>query len=72
MGLSEHGFANTDGHRDGTKYGLARTATRSFHSTRPFGNLLMRGDADGGKSPRATCRVSALLRFKRNRTRDLG
>ena len=21
-----------DGHRDGTKYGLARTATRSFHA----------------------------------------
>ena len=25
-------LANTDGHRDGTKYGLARTATRSFHA----------------------------------------
>ena len=27
-----HKLANTDGHRDGTKYGLARTATRSFHT----------------------------------------
>jgi hypothetical protein len=25
-------LAGTDGHRDGTKYGLARTATRSFHA----------------------------------------
>ena len=25
-------LASTDGHRDGTKYGLARTTTRSFHA----------------------------------------
>ena len=27
-----HKLANTDGHRDGTRYGLARTATHSFHT----------------------------------------
>ena len=37
----------------------------------PSSGSLVRGDADGGKSPRATCRVSALLRFERNPTRDL-
>ena len=27
-----HGLATTEGHRDGTVYGTARTATRSFHA----------------------------------------